>query len=91
MSKKLFEQEMGRIYAESDAEHEGSAATPDQLAAIENMLHTSTLEENQREYILSRLMIMSRDEADNVIRNLGLNQQMTEKQLFKRLSQKPPF
>lgn len=90
MSKKLFEQERWRIYAESDAEHD-DGATPGQLAAIESMVHKSTLEENQREYILSRLMIMSRDEADNVIRNLGLNQQMTEKQLFKRLSQKPPF
>jgi len=92
MSKQLFEQQrMGSIYAEYNSEWEGDGATPDQLAAIESLLHTSTLDERQRGYVEARMMIMSRDEADEVIRNLGLNQQMTDKKLFRRLAVKPPF
>ena len=92
MSKELFHQQRyGGIYASSDSEWEGDGATPDQLAAIESLMHTSTLDERQRGYVEARMMIMSRDEADEVIRNLGLNQQISDKQLFKRLAVKPPF
>ncbi len=61
------------------------AASDAQLAYIDNLLHTSTLDTNQREYLEMEMAVMSGKRANEVIENLKANQQQTDKEAFKRL------
>lgn len=51
------------------------AATDDQLSYIENLLHTSTLEQRQIEMIEMEMPVMNAKRASQVIENLKQNQQ----------------
>lgn len=61
------------------------SASDDQLSYIENLLHTSTLEERQKSAIEMELPVMGATRASEVITNLKNNQQETDKQALKRL------
>ena len=61
-------------------------ATMQQLADIERLLHSSTYEQRQVEWIENRLLFFSEFEADEIIKQLSLNQQQSDKQLYKRLA-----
>lgn len=61
-------------------------ASDDQLRYIENLLHTSTLEERQVAAIEMEMPVMNADRASEVINNLLNNQQETDKQRVKRLA-----
>lgn len=61
-------------------------ASNDQLAFIENLLHTSTLEDRQRGAIESEVSAeMTAARASEIITTLQCNQQETDKQALKRL------
>jgi len=60
-------------------------ATMQQLTDIERLLYSSTYEQRQIEWIETRLLFFSEYEADEVIKRLSLNQQQTDKELYKRL------
>lgn len=60
-------------------------ASDDQLAYIENLLHTSTLEERQRTAIEMEMPVMTSTRASEVIGNLKLNQQIGDREMLKRI------
>lgn len=61
------------------------AASNDQLSYIESLLHTSTLEQRQVENIEMEMAVMNTKRASEVIKNLQMNQQETDKDKVKRL------
>lgn len=61
------------------------SASNDQLAYIESLLHTSTLEERQTSSIEMEMAVMSADRASEVITMLKSNQQLTDKEAYKKL------
>lgn len=61
------------------------AASNDQLAYIESLLHTSTLEQRQVDNIEMEIPVMNGKRASEVIKMLQMNQQETDKQRLKRL------
>lgn len=61
------------------------AASDNQLQYIESLLHTSTLEQRQKDALEMEMAVMSAKRAGEVIDNLRLNQQETEKESYKRL------
>ena len=56
-----------------------------QLSDIERLLYSSTYEQRQIEWIENRLLLFSEYEAEEIIKQLSLNQQPTDKQIYKRL------
>jgi hypothetical protein len=60
-------------------------ATMQQLADIERLLHSSTYEQKQIEWIETRYLFFSEFEAEEVIKRLSLNQQQTDQQQYERL------
>lgn len=60
------------------------AASNDQLAYIESLLHTSTLEQRQVDNIEMEIPVMNGKRASEVIKMLQMNQQETDKQRLKR-------
>lgn len=63
------------------------SASGDQLSYIESLLHTSTLEQRQIDAIEMEMSVMNGDRASEVITMLKANQQMTDKQAYKKLKQ----
>lgn len=61
-------------------------ASDDQLSYIDNLLHTSTLEQQQKDMIELELTVMNAQRASEVINMLKLNQQQSDKEAFKRLA-----
>lgn len=59
-------------------------ASNDQLSYIDSLLHTSTLEERQTNAIEMEMSVMSADRASEVITMLQANQQMTDKEQYKK-------
>lgn len=65
-------------------------ASDDQLSYIDNLLHTSTLEQRQREMLELEMTVMNGQRASEVITMLKMNQQQTDKEAFKRLVKQHP-
>jgi recombination protein RecT len=61
------------------------AASDSQLQYIESLLHTSTLEQRQVDLLEMEMAVMNSKRATEVIENLKLNQQQTDKEAYKRL------
>ena len=61
-------------------------ATMQQLAEIERLLYSSTYDQKQVAWIESRFCFFSEYEAEEIIKQLLLNQQQTDKQAYKRLA-----
>lgn len=60
-------------------------ASENQLQFIESLLHTSTLEQRQRDSIELEMSVMNSKRASEVIENLRANQQQGDKEKLKRL------
>lgn len=64
-------------------------ASNEQIAYIENLLRTSTLEQHQRDDIEMELSVMNGQRASEVIEMLKANQQLGDKELLKRMQKQP--
>jgi len=60
-------------------------ATDSQIYYIENLLNNSTLEERQRSQIEMELPVMGSTRANEVINMLKMNQQISDKEAYKKL------
>lgn len=75
-------QEIDKAIEEDNKDY---TASDPQLQYIESLLHTSTLEERQRTALEMEMAVMSAQRATEVINNLLMNQQETDKEKVKRL------
>lgn len=61
------------------------SASDDQLSYIESLLHTSTLEQRQIDALEMEMPVMNSKRASEVIENLKLNQQISDRDMLKKL------
>ncbi len=76
---------MQQIDKAIEEDNKDYTASDSQLQYIESLLHTSTLEERQITALEMEMAVMSAQRATEVINNLLMNQQETDKEKIKRL------
>lgn len=75
---------MNQIDKAIEEDNRDFSASNDQLSYIDSLLHTSTLEERQRGAIEMEMSVMNADRASEVINMLQGNQQLSDKQQYKK-------